>query len=98
VFPPPPPAIPRLLSYRPLPTNPLLRYLATFSAFRPLPAMTRSRRPTGKSTLAVCVCVRERAHARACKHESWLTWCRALKHHPDKGGDPELFKELTHAW
>lgn len=21
----------------------------------------------------------------------------ALKHHPDKGGDPELFKELTHA-
>lgn len=22
----------------------------------------------------------------------------ALKHHPDKGGDPELFKELTHAY
>lgn len=21
----------------------------------------------------------------------------ALKHHPDKGGDPELFKEMTHA-
>ncbi|KAL1411060.1 Type I HSP40 co-chaperone [Vanrija albida] len=23
---------------------------------------------------------------------------KALKHHPDKGGDPELFKELTHAY
>lgn len=23
---------------------------------------------------------------------------RALKHHPDKGGDPELFKEITHAY
>jgi uncharacterized membrane protein YgcG len=22
----------------------------------------------------------------------------ALKNHPDKGGDPEVFKELTHAW
>lgn len=22
----------------------------------------------------------------------------ALKHHPDKGGDPELFKDLTHAY
>lgn len=21
----------------------------------------------------------------------------ALRHHPDKGGDPELFKEMTHA-
>jgi len=27
-----------------------------------------------------------------------LTHCSALKHHPDKGGDPELFKELTHAY
>ncbi|KAL5529384.1 hypothetical protein ACEPAG_5369 [Sanghuangporus baumii] len=23
---------------------------------------------------------------------------QALKHHPDKGGDPELFKEITHAY
>lgn len=23
---------------------------------------------------------------------------RALKLHPDKGGDPELFKEVTHAY
>ena len=29
----------------------------------------------------------------------WLTlaFCRALRLHPDKGGDPELFKEVTHA-
>jgi curved DNA-binding protein CbpA len=24
--------------------------------------------------------------------------CRALRLHPDKGGDPELFKEVTHAY
>ena len=23
---------------------------------------------------------------------------RALKHHPDKGGDPDKFKEITHAY
>lgn len=23
---------------------------------------------------------------------------RALRHHPDKGGDPDVFKEITHAF
>ena len=24
--------------------------------------------------------------------------CRALRYHPDKGGDPEYFKEVSHAY
>ena len=30
--------------------------------------------------------------------QSLYTFFRALRLHPDKGGDPELFKEVTHAY
>ncbi|WOO81368.1 Mitochondrial protein import protein MAS5 [Vanrija pseudolonga] len=71
MFPPPPPAIPRLLPYRPA------TYQPTVALFSDLLGVSPS---AGDDEI-------KKAYRK-----------KALKHHPDKGGDPELFKELTHAY
>lgn len=44
------------------------------------------RKPTARSVFLLCFETRVQTFYR-----------RALRLHPDKGGDPELFKEVTHA-
>jgi len=59
----------------------------TFSRFLQLPRNPNWRRRIAKS----------RSTSNNSGYLSHLRLSRALRLHPDKGGDPELFKEVTHA-